>query len=42
MGLLEQEQRFPECGFYTLPGHIFEPVQAVEEIVTGEKLGFGL
>jgi probable F420-dependent oxidoreductase len=38
---LEQEQRFPECGFYTLPGHIFEPVQAVDEIVTGEKLGFG-
>jgi 5,10-methylenetetrahydromethanopterin reductase len=33
--------RFPECGFYTLPGHIFDPTQAIEEITTGERLGLG-
>jgi 5,10-methylenetetrahydromethanopterin reductase len=33
--------RFPECGFYTLPGHIFDPTQAIDEIVAGDRLGLG-
>jgi 5,10-methylenetetrahydromethanopterin reductase len=38
---LESGARFSECGFYTLPGHIFDPTQAIDEIVVGEQLGLG-
>lgn len=33
--------QFPEFGFYTLPGHVFEPKEAFEEIRTGDELGLG-
>jgi probable F420-dependent oxidoreductase len=33
--------RFPEFGFYALPGHALNPGEAVEEITTGERLGLG-
>ncbi|MES2492516.1 MAG: TIGR03857 family LLM class F420-dependent oxidoreductase [Pseudomonadota bacterium] len=32
---------YPEFGYYALPGHISEPKQIAEEIVTGERLGLG-
>jgi len=33
--------RYPEFGCYTLPGHITDPTQAIEEIKDAEALGFG-
>lgn len=32
---------FPELGYYTLPGHIFDPKQMLEEVRTGDELGLG-
>lgn len=33
--------RFPEFGYYALPGHALNPGEAVEEITCGERLGLG-
>src|SRR5271168_4066012 len=33
--------RFPEFGFYALPGNALDPTEAIEEITTGEELGLG-
>jgi probable F420-dependent oxidoreductase len=33
--------QFPELGFYTLPGHVDDPVRILEEPATGERLGRG-
>src|SRR5262249_8584033 len=33
--------RFPEFGYYAVPGHALNPTEAVEEITTGERLGLG-
>lgn len=34
-------QRFPEFGFYSLPGHALSPKDIFEEVRTGDELGFG-
>ena len=36
-----QAVRYPEFGCYTLPGHITEPGDAIDEIRDAERLGFG-
>lgn len=33
--------RFPEFGYYAIPGHALNPTEVVEEITTGEQLGLG-
>jgi len=33
--------RFPELGFYTLPGHVADPRAVVEEVTAGAALGLG-
>ena len=33
--------RYPELGFYTLPGHVSDPRSVVDEIRDGEALGLG-
>ena len=33
--------QYPELGYYTLPGHVFDPKQMIEEVQTGDKLGLG-
>jgi alkanesulfonate monooxygenase SsuD/methylene tetrahydromethanopterin reductase-like flavin-dependent oxidoreductase (luciferase family) len=33
--------QFPELGYYTLPGHVFEPKQMIEEVRVGDELGLG-
>ncbi|MCB1746908.1 MAG: TIGR03857 family LLM class F420-dependent oxidoreductase [Gammaproteobacteria bacterium] len=33
--------RFPELGYYTLPGHVAHPGQVVEEVRAGAALGLG-
>lgn len=33
--------QYPEFGYYTLPGHVFDPTQAFEEIRCGDELGLG-
>src|SRR5581483_9483224 len=33
--------KFPELGFYTLPGHVDDPARILQEPVTGERLGLG-
>src|SRR5262249_31091538 len=32
---------FPELGFYTLPGHVDDPLRVLEEPARGEELGLG-
>lgn len=32
---------FPELGFYTLSGHVFDPKQVIEEVRIGDALGLG-
>ena len=34
-------QRFPELGFYSLPGHALSPKDIFEEVRSGDDLGFG-
>lgn len=33
--------RFPEFGYYAVPGHALDPAAVVEEITTGERMGLG-
>jgi probable F420-dependent oxidoreductase len=33
--------QFPELGYYTLPGHVFDPKQVIEEVRIGDELGLG-
>lgn len=33
--------RFPELGFYALPGHVADPARVADEVVAGDALGFG-
>ncbi|UZW57035.1 TIGR03857 family LLM class F420-dependent oxidoreductase [Sphingobium sp. JS3065] len=38
---MQQEKLFPELGAYMLPGHIYEPLEAIEEIRATKALGIG-
>jgi hypothetical protein len=33
--------RFPELGFYTLPGRVADPRPMFDEIAAGERAGLG-
>ena len=33
--------RYPELGYYALPGHVFDPREIADEVRTGESLGLG-
>ena len=35
------EVRFPELGYYGLPGHVLDPKPLIDEVKLGEKYGFG-
>lgn len=33
--------KYPEFGYYAVPGHVADPAAVVEEITTGERVGLG-
>lgn len=38
---MPEHKLFPELGAYMLPGHIFEPLEAIDEIRATDELGIG-